>query len=258
MPCRLLSRPALLAAMVSSGLVLFSGCSTYLTPGGGSAPWIGAQTDEELRAAYDRRPAAQFPAHVVAVRIQQPGYSNARHTAVGEGRFSVMTTREVESAEDLAALGSVTGVAQWGALNRLVLPRHLESLDDLRQGAAQLQADVLLVYTLDTSFVVKGAPSGPLQFITLGFIPDKNTYVTTTASAALLDVRTGYFYGLAEATAREDGASSMWKQGELLDRLRVETEGRAFHDLVSEITVLWEGVVAKHATSSTAHLALPE
>jgi hypothetical protein len=37
-------------------------------------------------------------------------------------------------------------------LNRLVLPQQLQSDRELRVGAAKLHADMLLIYTLDTTF----------------------------------------------------------------------------------------------------------
>lgn len=55
-------------------------------------------------------------------------------------------------------------------LNRLLLPQHLNSDRSLRQSAARLHADVLLVYTFDTDIYV-GDGTSPTDFMTLGFLP---------------------------------------------------------------------------------------
>lgn len=245
--------------MAGLALILaLSGCSTYRTPGGSSAPWQIESTDANLRDHYEATPSAGFPAHIVAVRIQASGYENPQYAAYGRGQFSVMTTREVESDDDFARIAGLPMVAQIGSLNRLVLPEHLTSIKDLRVPAAQLQADLLLLYTFDTTFRVQGKTMAPLQLITLGFLPDHETFVTTTASAALYDVRTGFIYGLAESTSRKSGLGSVWKTQETLDRLRIETEQAAFSDLVGEFEKLWKGVVETYATRPPPPVAAAE
>ena len=52
-----------------------SGCAHYRTPGGGVS--IPAITDSSIAEAFARKPAAQFPAHVVVARVQAAGYSSA-------------------------------------------------------------------------------------------------------------------------------------------------------------------------------------
>ena len=78
------------------------------------------------------------------------------------------------------SLPLVAGVA---FLNRLLLSERLESTKDLRQAAATLKTDMLLIYSIDTSFNVENTDVGPLGIITLGFLPTKNARVTATASA---------------------------------------------------------------------------
>jgi hypothetical protein len=225
---------------------LLAGCASYVTPGAGSAPWQAERTEEALKAYYEAEPAARYPAHIVAVRVQSSGYRNEQQASFGEGAYSVVTAREVETEAHFEELRELPLVAQVGVLNRLVLPARLELIGDLRRAAARLQADMLLVYTFDTTFRVRGKAIAPLQTITLGFLPDHQTDVTTTASAALFDVRSGYLYGLSEATTRQSRQSSLWKRRETLDQLRVETERAAFDALVGELQGLWKGVAERY------------
>src|SRR5207253_2464668 len=77
----------------------------------------------------------------------------------------------------------VRGIAPIG---RLLLPAQLKSDQELRAAAAQLQCDMLLVYTLDTSFHDRDALK-PLTVVTLGLSPTNATNATTTASAVPTD-----------------------------------------------------------------------
>jgi hypothetical protein len=100
---------------------------------------------------------------------------------------------------------------------------------------------MLLVYTLDTSFHDRDALK-PLTVVTLGLSPTKVTSVTTTASAVLLDTRSGFVYGVAEASARKSGVASAWTTGDAIDADRKRTETEAFEKLVGEIETMWQGV----------------
>ena len=109
---------------------------------------------------------------------------------------------------------------------------------------------MLLVYTLDTGFKVENKAVGPLTVISLGVLPTKKARVTTTASAALLDVRTGFIYGLAEATAIEEQRASVWSTADAIDSARKEAESAAFQKLVGEIARFWDDVVRTHQRAS--------
>ena len=87
---------------------------------------------------------------------------------------------------------------------------------------------------------------GPLSVITLGFAPNKHAYITTTASAVFYDVRTGYVYGAAETSAKTDHLASIWSKEQVVENSRLETEKIAFSQLVDELMLLWEDIVAEY------------
>ena len=107
-----------------------------------------------------------------------------------------------------AARGASSGftTARRADLGPIGLSALGHLLPSPRLSAAQIQADVLLVYTLDTSFRIQGRGYGPLAAISLGVVPDRDAYITSTASALFIDVRTGFVYGVAEATAKHRGS----------------------------------------------------
>jgi len=231
-----------------------SGCSTYVTPG--PAANLELISEYEIKERFKTEPAAPFPARIAVVRVQGPGYYNHTCESYGNGAFSVVTARDVEGEEGFEQLASLPRVAGLAMVNRLLLPEELHSVRDLRLACAGLHADMLLVYTFDTAFRVKDHDVGPLGVITLGFLPNKQAFVTTTASAALFDVRTGYIYGLAEATHTTCHLASTWSTGKAIDNARTETEQRSFSELIDEFAETWDGVLSEYAQPATA--AAPE
>jgi hypothetical protein len=231
--------------LVFLALVL-SGCGANYTTPGGSVP-LADLAETDINELLTTQPTARFPARIAVARVQAPGYESHRTTSFGTGRYSVVTTRDVESDESFDRLAAMPMVAGFGPLNRILLPTELESIQALRTAAARLKADVLLIYTFDTAFRVGEQHVAPLNVIALGLLPNKEVAVTTTASAALFDVRTEFLYGLAEATGRESRYASVWRSSDAVDELRVATERKAFEALVPEIEAAWAGIVAEHA-----------
>ncbi|MEL7312758.1 MAG: hypothetical protein AAFN07_14685 [Pseudomonadota bacterium] len=239
----------LFLGLVVAGVL--SGCVSYTTPGGPAV--ISELASANINELMATEPAANFPARIAVVRVQAPGYESFENQGFGQGRYSVMLTRDVESDDDFSKLASFDGVAGVGTLNRLLLPTRLDSIESLREAAARLKADVLLLYTFDTTFQAGEQRFLPLNTVALGFLKNKKVTVTTTASAAMFDVRTEFLYGLAEATAQEYKQASVWGEAQTVDDLRVVTERTAFGKLVGEIEKSWNGVLREHAYSAMAN-----
>jgi hypothetical protein len=225
-------RIVLRVALVS---MAFSGCATYITPGPGAKLADLSQSDWDIEKLMSRKPAAQFPARIAMIRVQAAGYKSYGNAGYGTGRYSVVTTRDIEAS-----------------INRLLLPADLETDRPLRQAAASLQADMLLLYTLDTSFRIDETSLGPFSVVILGFLPNKEAIVTATASAVLYDVRSGFVYGLAESTARERQRANVWTTQNAIDHSRLEAERKSFEQLLDEFVKTWKGVTEQHAIGKTA------
>ena len=241
------SMAALLTVAVSAG-----GCaSSYVVPGGPAPLARLQQTDSALRDEYAAKPAAEFPAVVAVSRLQSSGYTSRTARSYGYGAYSVVTTRDVESDTDISRLAAMPGVRSLAPINRMLLSPEMKDETALRSAAARLRADVLLMYTFDTQFYEKDFAE-PLSIVTLGLSPNKRAYVTTTASALLVDARTGYVYGGAETTAKTDQAANAWTSDDAVDDSRRRTERESFGKLVGELEKTWAGVVKQHAAPQTA------
>ena len=236
-------------AVVALAVLSAGGCaSSYVVPGGPAPLARMQQTDPSLRTSYEAKPAADFPAMVAVARLQSSGYHSRTANSYGYGQFSAVTTRDVESDADIARLSSMPGVRALAPVNRMLLPADLRSENDLRSAAARLRADVLLMYTFDTQFYIKNF-AAPVSVVTLGLSPNERAYVTTTASAILVDTRTGFVYGGAETTASTDQAANAWTSDDAVDDSRRRTEKESFGKLVTELEKTWAGVVQQYGTS---------
>ncbi|HEX8914789.1 MAG TPA: hypothetical protein VF796_20725, partial [Humisphaera sp.] len=179
---------ARVVAFVCCASLLAGGCGAYYTPPGRAADLeaIGvkadAQTDGSIAGALAKQPLAAFPTGVAVARVQAPGYKSMTSEGWGSGRYSLVTTRDVEEPAQVDRLGRLPGVFGIAPLNRLLLPAELKTDLELRQAAAKLHADMLLVYTLDTTFAVDDKLL-PLSVFTLGLSPNQVANVTCTASA---------------------------------------------------------------------------
>ena len=235
--------------VVLGALLLLGGCASYTTPGGSVQLSSLAETD--INELMSKEPAASFPANISVARIQAPGYQSYKVSSFGTGRYSVVTTREVETEEDFERLSKLPQVAGIAPLNRILLPSNLDSVKSLREASARLNADILLIYTFDTSFHAGEQKFAPLNVITLGFLKNKEVTVTTTVSAAFFDVRTEYLFGLSEATSKESKNSSVWSTSDVVDDMRVTTEKAAFQKLLPEIEKTWLRITSQYSGKNT-------
>ncbi|HEV2083184.1 MAG TPA: hypothetical protein VGR32_12145 [Brevundimonas sp.] len=231
-------------ALIALAASLLAACSTYTTPGAGVP--LGSIVGTDVAEAMAREPAAVFPSRMAVVRVAAPGYQSYSNSAVGAGAFSVVTTRDIETDENFERLGRMPQIAAVAPVSRLLVPATLNNVADLRASAAQLRADVILIYTIDTRFRTESAELGPLQTIALGFLPSRKAIVTATCAFMIVDVRTGFIYGTGETTAMQDQRTNVWGTENAIEAARLRAERQAFEDGLGEIEKLWASVVREH------------
>ena len=229
-------------------LFIFSSCATkYVTPGGDVK--ISSLVEEDISKVLSNKPSAEFPVIIAVARIQAPKYTNYRYSRNSEpvnGNFSMILTREPDEEIQIQEIGKLNGIKQISTFNRLLLPNNYNSIKDLRLAAAKMKAQMLLVYTFDTEFVINAKNYGPQNLFALGYLKNKEVKVRTTSSAALFDVQTEYLYGLAEATEEVNKKSNIWKENQDVDNLRIESEKRSFEKLSKEIAKMWDGIYQEY------------
>src|SRR5207253_5599323 len=115
-----------------------------------------------------------WPASIAVARVQANGYVSRTAQGWGRGSYCIVTNRDVEKDaqfERLTKLPMVRGIAPIGRVLLMSTPT-LNSDAELRQAAATLQADMVLMYTLDTQFWVRDMAK-PLTVISLGLSPSQ-------------------------------------------------------------------------------------
>lgn len=220
---------------LSCTLMLCS-CQSYVTPGRQAD--LSTFTDPNVKKAFTAKPAIKFPANLALVRIQESGYRSASAEGVGAGAYSVVTTRDVETEQDIDTITKLPGVAGVVALNRLLLPKNLASDLDLREAAAKLQADAILIYTLETKFSTNEVIA-PLTTLSLGLAPNQRYKISATASAILMDTKTGYIYGALEEIDSKAGLTFGWGDGAGPEPARRKAERGAFEKLLTSFGPFW-------------------
>jgi hypothetical protein len=235
------------------------GGGKYVTPGApadfvalGISPTTQAdRTEPKVQAALNRKPAASFPAALAIVRVQDRGYRTSTARGFGAGRFSVVTVRDVEKDQTFQRLEAMPMLLGVAPVNRLVVPNYLNSEEDMRTVAAAVHADVLLLYTFDT-VTESSVTLGGLGVLTLGLFPNEVQNATSTVSAAFIDVRTGYIFGLCEGTGTSERLNNAWNTHAAMDLARRHAEEGAFEALVPQIEATWAGIAKTYGPAAAA------
>ena len=243
---------------LSSLALSLSGCATYYPPGAKAD--LQAFAPPSIQEGFAAKPTWPFPAGIAAVRVQAPKYSNynlgQNGGMYGTGRYSIITTREVEEPAEFDRVAALPQISGLVGLSRMLLPARLEGDLEIRQAASRLQADLVFLYTFDTAFFDTDAAK-PLTVITMGLSPTRKIAAVTTVSALLMDTRTGYIYSAYETTEREATVSTSWGSRATADEARRKTERRAFGKLIDELVASWPKLLQRYEKQEPASVNKP-
>ena len=221
-------------------VALLGGCATYLPPGAKAD--LQAIGPASIQEGFAAKPTSPFPAAIAAVRVQAPTYQSyyleQNGGKYGFGRYSIVTTHEVEEESQFDRVTKLPKVSGLVSINRMLLPPRLETDREVRDAAARLQADLVFLYTFDTAFFDTDLAK-PLTVVSLGLSPTRKISVATTASALLLDTRTGYVYSAYEVTQKAQTLATSWGSRDAADDARRRNERQAFAKLIDEFIASW-------------------
>jgi hypothetical protein len=224
-----------------------TGCATYIPPGAKAD--LQGLAPASIQEGFAAKPTSPFPASVAFVRVQAPTYTNYRLQqqggSHGAGRYVVITVREVEEESQLEQVAKLPRIAGITGVNRMLLPARLDSDREIREAASRLQADLVFLYTFDTT-LFENDLSKPLTVLTLGLSPTRKVYVNTTVSALLLDTRTGYIYSTYESSKRAETLSTSWGSADSADEARRMNEREAFAQLIGELAASWPRLLRRY------------
>jgi hypothetical protein len=237
--------PTLLAALAI--IALQTGCASYIPPSG-RADLSSLSSSPNMKRSFEAKPAAGLPAGIAVVRVQAPHYrsyyTDQEGGVYGSGRYSVIAVKEVEEDADIERIAKLPQVGGLISISTLLLPQSLQTDQELREAAARLKADMVLLYTFDTSFHDNDA-SVALNVITLGLSPTRRVFVRVAGSALLMDTRTGFIYAALESNQKRELTSNVWESRQTADRARRDAEKTAFKSLVAELEKSWPKIVER-------------
>ena len=232
--------------VLTTAIVFVGGvsCASYVTPGGPAD--FKTFTDPQLKKAYTARPAANFPAHLAMVRVQSNGYRNDETRGFGAGRYCVVTREDIANEGDFERLVKLRGIRDVVRLNQLLVPSELTSDLEIRNAAAKLHTDMMVLYTFNTTFEDRDLLS-PLTTISLGLAPTKSFKAKSIASAIVMDTRTGYIYSVLEESADKSGLATAWGDSQAMKQARKKAERDALDKLLESFERTWPRVLRRHS-----------
>lgn len=182
-----------------------------------------AMTDTDIANMLDVKVKAKLPTYMAVARLQQDWYSRmCRSDLAG---LTTITSDEIEGWEKAIPGESILGVRGISALS---LDGSSHTLYDLRQSAARMGCEILLVYLKADGSVDNFNDAAVLYWTVAGlWLVPGNTYERKTVMQALLvDCRTGMILGTASgmSTAKTSYAAAYDKiaQAKLDERTPVE------------------------------------
>lgn len=203
-----------------------------------------------IAAAFARTPQAQLPARIAVARLESrdanPAWFHETSKRTPTSALTLASRADPVTAAAYQRLASLPEVADLTPLNTLVAGQAVATQQSLREAAAAVHADLLYVYTFDTyskrTTVMEGLVI--LSLGVLGFLPLVTIEVESTASGALIDVRSGYVYGVADATAISKSRSDSWRERDDEETARRAGESAAFEKLNAVFEQRWSSHVA--------------
>lgn len=163
---------------------------------------------------------------ILSAQITLPGRARLAVMDLGGGRYYRRSILGHETTEDfLAALRQSSHIASAAALPRILVPER-RSVPYLREAAARYQADLLLIYWVD---------SGNYARYRVAHSDEVKTYCTV--EAALIDVRSGTvpFTTTGYEEVRAEKSKEDLSFSETTDKAYGEAETRALRQVAGSI-----------------------
>lgn len=193
--------------------------------------------DAVISPGIVRRPAAHFPAVIAIARL-----GAVKDRWGNSGEMGVLPAGDFLTAAQGEEISKWPLVKATFPLGVLGTGTQAKSVDDLRVPAMELNADLLLVYTISSEIRTGGAV--PLVgLVSLGHLPDRGNDAVATASAVLIDVRTGYRYAIAEAKGTGSCAGGVHSNYSAARRAVDDAERQAFDTLFEQFRPAWRDMV---------------
>lgn len=219
-----------------------AGCASYPAPGGPARlDALSPNNPSESEQA-----ASRFPARIAIARVQSADYQSFSARGHGKGAFTVVDAQELLSAEQIQHFSAWPSASEPVVIAVPEPSERFESIKALRMAAAIRQADVLLSYTVDTAFEINGRKFSPASKIPLDLGAKADAAIAVAASAVFIDVRSGFVYGLVEASAQAADLAAAWASPAAIDQKRLSIERQAIAQLLLKAEATWADIASRY------------
>lgn len=218
-------------------------------------------TESDVAKEFMRKPAAQFPPHIAIARLAGDEEREERRYYYQRSQSGIDALDLRDTPKHLAVLEELRkqpGIGGAATVNSLILPKDEPSaIKAIRKAAAKIHADMALVYIVNSGRTVEDeAPF--VSFITLGLAPLQKINANASVAAVLIDVRTGYTYGVLSAVADEDSRNIGWFSRSESKALRIRAENAAMDKLIASIPGSIKGVTARYGNGKAPAVVVLE
>lgn len=211
--------------------------------------------NEEIRAAAAVEPILTFPARIGLARIE-----NGQLTPIPQAEAD----HWIETAERLGPkfgefvpVSPLIATLAAGASADYRYDARVEAIvHKIRLGAARQHADAVLIYEVSGKETNESTPLSVADLTIIGMflMPSRTLEANGVASALLLDVRNGYPYGTATATAEDSGFSTLVGSDERAAALGTSARTKAAIALTGEVEAmaraLYLGILEKKVAAT--------
>ena len=235
------------AILMVAGLTFAAGCAgtRYMTEP--DVPIYGVLgqekvTEASIKEALATKPQFSWPAKLAVAEIgrsELDGLTYRDRTILAEGLAPVSATDEKLWNERLRKDHPDIGAAV--ALPSLLVPASEDPMIlRLRQAAAKVHADLLLVYMRESDWGERPNPASIAYLTILGLwiSPGNDLEGCTVAKGILFDVRNGFVYGVVAGDAETRATvPAVYAEG-TREKMRKRTRAESLTDLMDETSGL--------------------
>jgi len=234
--------------------VILSGCQSttqttsgrdylnkYPTTSIGSSNSSKAQTlDEEIAEIAAVEPLLRFPARIGLAKVYNGQISN-----LTEAEAAAWTEARTQLGSDFGEfipVSSLIAEMVYTSSGQNQRNQASEIVRKIRMGAARQHLDAVFIYEVFSETSERTLPSAVANWTIIGayFVPSEESTTVGYANALLFDVRNGYTYGTASATATEKDLTTLVAQYDQKQRQQNAAQVAASVNLVDESVELFK------------------
>lgn len=204
------------------------------SPTGSTTSNTNTSLDQEVAEIANIEPILRFPARIGLAKVY-----NGQITNLTEAEAAAWSTAKTELGSDFGEFVPVSSlIAEMVYTPGSHSPKNQASeiVRKIRMGSARQHLDAVLIYEVFSETSELTLPSAVANWTIIGayFVPSEENTTVGYANALLIDVRNGYPYGTASATAKEIDLTTLAARYDQRQRQQNDAQVAASLNLVEE------------------------